>query len=62
MTNGDRVRALPDEVLAEVLWGCCFGCGCKSCPLGRFCKGDIMCFSTGDWLDWLESEVEECST
>lgn len=59
MTNGDRIRALPNEVLAKILEGCCRGFNCYFCPLKRFCNEVLEQTETDDWLDWLESEVEE---
>ena len=32
-TNADKIRALPNEVLAAIIRGCCRGCDCFSCPL-----------------------------
>lgn len=58
-TNADRIRALPNEVLAEILRGCCRGFACYSCPLKRFCNEVLEQTETDDWLDWLESEEEE---
>jgi len=59
-TNADRIRELPNEVLAQILRICCISyriCpGCKECVLERFC--DVF-RTSGDWLDWLESEAEE---
>ena len=59
MTNGDRIRAMPNEVLAEILRGCCRGFTCYFCPLNRFCNEVLEQTETDDWLDWLKSPVEE---
>ena len=45
MTNGDRIRAMSDEELAEVLMKQCSG---RVCPLKN-------CFDC--WLDWLREEA-----
>lgn len=59
-TNGDRIRALPNEELDQILTRCCISyticSGCKGCVLEKFC--DVY-RSSGDWLDWLRSPVEE---
>lgn len=56
MANSDKIRALPNEVLAAIIRGCCRGCDCFSCPLERFCNGVFR--TETDWFDWLESEAE----
>lgn len=56
MTNADRIRALPNEVLAQILNRYCISFGCKGCVLKKFC--DVF-RTSGDWLDWLGSEAEE---
>ena len=55
-TNADRIRELPNEVLAQILNRYCISFGCKGCVLKKFC--DVY-RSSGDWLTWLESEAEE---
>lgn len=59
-TNGDRIRALPNEELDQILNRCCISyticSGCKGCVLEKFC--DVY-RSSGDWLSWLRSPVEE---
>ena len=59
-TNADKIRALPNEELAQILLRCCIsykiGPGCKECVLERFC--DVF-RASGDWLDWLRSPVED---
>ena len=52
MTNGDRIRALSDEELAELF---------PKCPPGRrdatwSCDGFANCPAC--WLDWLKSPAE----
>ena len=54
-TNGDRIRAMPNEELAKILEGCCRGFNCYFCPLKRFCNTD----NGLGWLDWLKSPAEE---
>lgn len=60
MTNGDSIRALPDEVLAQILNRCCISynglSGCKGCVLGKFCD---MYRSSGDWANWLMEEAND---
>lgn len=58
-TNSDRIRAMTDEELAEIIRGSCRGFICYSCPLKRFCNEVLEQTETGDWLDWLRSQVEE---
>lgn len=55
MTNADKIRALPNEVLAQILNRYCISFGCKGCVLKKFC--DVY-RSSGDWLTWLEEESE----
>ena len=55
-TNADKIRALPDETLADILHKCCISSGCEDCPLANFC-GEYR--TSGDWFDWLESGAEE---
>lgn len=57
MTNGDRIRALPNETLAEIIRGCCGGCDCFSCPVEQLCNETFR--TTDDWFDWLGSEAEK---
>lgn len=56
MTNADKIRALPDETMADILHKCCISSGCEDCPLANFC-GEYR--TSGDWFDWLESGAEE---
>ena len=56
MTNGDKIRAMTDEELAE--WECdraCFLCPIVDCA-GRIEAGQEKCKQR--WLDWLKQEVE----
>lgn len=57
MTNADKIRALPDEIMAQILWSVC-NCGidCLSCPVAAHCGGTFRLM--GDWEAWLESEAE----
>lgn len=57
MTNGDRIRELPNEVLAKIIRQCCCGSTCFECPVEQLCYGTFR--TEDDWLDWLESEAEE---
>lgn len=56
-TNADRIRALPNEDLAGILYSVCVRSFCGSCPVAPFCDGDFR--TTDDWRDWLGSEAEE---
>lgn len=56
-TNADKIRALPNEVLAQIIRMCCGGCTCIDCPVEQLCNGTFR--TTDDWLDWLGSEAEE---
>lgn len=56
MTNGDKIRALPNEVLAQIIRRCCIGSSCVVCPIERLC--DYTFRIEGGWFDWLESEAE----
>ena len=55
LTNGDRVRSMTDEELAE------WKAGGDQCPPTQF-FGDYDCISHPSckdcWLDWLKQEVE----
>lgn len=59
MTNGDKIRALPDEKLAKILLECCNGAAesCSYCPVEEFCNGAFR--NRQEWLAWLESEAEK---
>ena len=56
-TNADKIRALPNEVLAQIIRQCCCGSNCIDCPVEQLCNGTFR--TTDDWFDWLESEAEE---
>ena len=49
-TNGDRIRAMTDEELAEVL---------ADFIVCQGCSPDDICSCTNCWLKWLRSPVEE---
>ena len=53
MTNGDRIRSMSDEELAEHIWKKC------GCPNG---KNHVTCGYIGDckncWIDWLRQPTE----
>lgn len=56
-TNGDRIREMRDEELADIICDH----ACMLCPLGT-CEGRITigrdaCYKR--WLDWLRQEVDE---
>ena len=50
-TNADRIRAMPDEELAEYLLNVHY------CPTPPICDSKKNCKDC--WLDWLRSPVEE---
>ena len=53
MTNGDKIRQMSDEELAEFIEENNWRKGsCKNCA-------DTAITCTDCWLEWLESEVEE---
>lgn len=56
MTNAEKIRALSDKELADILTRCCIGSGCEDCPAEEFC-GQYRGYE--EWLAWLESEAEE---
>ena len=56
-TNSDRIRAMTDEELADILYSVCVRSSCGNCPIAQFC-GDIFRI-VDDWLDWLKAPVEE---
>lgn len=59
-TNADRIREMPNEVLAQLLNRCCISynicSGCKGCILKKFC--DVY-RTSGDWADWLMEEAND---
>lgn len=55
-TNADRIREMPNDDLAYILFSVCVGSTCRCCPLEPICNGFR---TTDDWFDWLESEAEE---
>lgn len=56
-TNADRIRAMTDEELAEILSdGCCHGlCDCPDNFKGM---GETPSDCKACWLDWLKQEVD----
>lgn len=56
-TNSDRIRAMTDEVLADILYSVCVARSCRGCPIAQFCDGIFRVVD--DWLDWLKAPVEE---
>ena len=55
MTNADRIRAMSDEELAEVLSAPCLGCVVKNCRLHNYGSGGC----TIAFLKWLQQPAEE---
>ena len=57
-TNADKIRALTDEELANVLRIFCIEMAdCKDCPLYRF--GCPRSSTFNDWMKWLQQPSEE---
>ena len=57
ITNADRVRAMTDEELAELVCDhACMLCPIEGCE-GRMEEGRKKCKQ--HWLDWLKQEVDE---
>lgn len=56
-TNADRIREMPNEDLAGILYSVCVCHSCGNCPVAPFCDGDFR--TKADWFDWLGSEAEE---
>lgn len=58
MTNGDGIRAMTDEALAEKMSRMAH---CLYCPVrcGIFCTDDEC---KAKWLSWLRAPVEESET
>ena len=57
MTNGDKIRSMTDEELAELLFD---GAGVSTSPPGRNCVSDCHWDSCRDcWLDYLKQEAED---
>ena len=56
-TNADRIRAMPDEELAEFIEYLTSGCDYMypKCYASEFCTSGV-CHSA--WLDWFKSPVE----
>ncbi len=61
MTNGERIRSMTDEKLAEFLFGAFYDCGC--CPIRKFCDETlpempiVSCKSV--IKTWLKREEEQ---
>jgi len=56
MTNGDRIRSMSDEELAELM---CHNVSngtvnCAFCAAAEFCR-----MGHNGWLDWLKQEADE---
>lgn len=57
-TNADRIRAMSDEELAELLGGMCkIAEQCDDCPLDGKCPGGS--YDCGSWNEWLKQPAEE---
>ena len=57
MTNGDRIRAMTDEELAEFfcrISQCCGNDACMLCPIFEGCAQNVMCVER-----WIKKEVRE---
>jgi hypothetical protein len=53
-TNADRIRAMSDEELAELLLNACIGSRCGEQPMNEY--GSIDCFACR--LNWLKQPAE----
>lgn len=53
MTNGDRIRAMTDEELANEMIGC---------PPDRKVRCQLECECSQCWLGWLQQPVKEDET
>ena len=56
-TNGDMIRAMTDEELAELLWQCCCDCGYEGCWIHDKGVSCLNCCESA-FLDWLRQEVK----
>lgn len=61
-TNGDRIRNMTDERLAEFLSKVAFGC--EYCDMKKECMygshaGDVEDNCEAAWLDWMKRVVDE---
>lgn len=54
MTNGEKLRSMSDEDLAEILCGLIDADFCDECPAYDFCQ----VWNTG-FKTWLKEEAEE---
>jgi len=58
LTNGDRIRAMTDEELADFICQISQCCGndasCSMCPIYDGCAQNVMCVER-----WLKQEVEK---
>ena len=55
LTNAQKIRAMSDEELAEVLSAPCLGCVVKNCRLHNYGSGGC----TIAFLKWLQQPAEE---
>lgn len=62
-TNGDRIREMDDEELAEMFDRWVVDCGCNNVPCEKVCEErrrkyqEISCRQC--WLEWLKQEAVE---
>lgn len=57
LTNGDKLRAMSDEELAEWLYNVCCIEEPFECPALSHPQKNVDCREI--WLDWLKAEVDE---
>lgn len=56
-TNADRIRAMTDEELAELLSGMCrIASDCDKCPMNEICPGGYVEFH--EWNRWMKQPAE----
>ena len=65
MTNGDRIRRMTDEELAEMFERWVVDCGCNNVPCEKVCEErrskyqEIICRQC--WLEWLKETDDGAS-
>lgn len=57
ITNADKIRAMTDEELADLLRGLCKNAmDCDECPMHESCPEGS--YDLIPWMEWLQSTVE----
>ena len=58
ITNGDKIRAMTDEELADLFVTWVWDCDCNDVPCREYCLPNRYdCVK--NWLDWLKQEARE---